>query len=42
MLGDGEIEIFSGASGKVKDVLKEWKMGNLAVADENSCKEKDC
>ncbi|WP_176720212.1 MULTISPECIES: NifB/NifX family molybdenum-iron cluster-binding protein [Methanobacterium] len=42
MLSDGEMEIFSGASGKVKDVLKEWKVGNLTVADENSCNENDC
>lgn len=42
MLGDGEMEIFSGASGRVKDVLKEWKRGNLEAADENSCNGKDC
>jgi predicted Fe-Mo cluster-binding NifX family protein len=42
MLRGGGMEIFSGASGKVKDILKEWKMGNLAAADENSCNEKGC
>lgn len=42
MLRGSEMEVYSGASGKVKDILKEWKMGNLAVADENSCNEKEC
>jgi predicted Fe-Mo cluster-binding NifX family protein len=42
MLRNSGIEVFSGASGKVKDVVKEWKMGMLKIADENSCDEKDC
>jgi predicted Fe-Mo cluster-binding NifX family protein len=42
MLRNSGLEVYSGASGKVKDILKEWKMGNLAVADENSCNENDC
>lgn len=32
------IEVISGASGKVKDVLNEWKIGMLQLADENLCK----
>ncbi len=42
MLRDGEMEIFSGASGNVKDTLREWKLGMLPVADKNSCNGKDC
>jgi predicted Fe-Mo cluster-binding NifX family protein len=42
MLRDSGIEVFSGASGKVKDALKEWKSGMLKIADETSCDEKDC
>jgi len=42
MLRDSGIEVFSGASGKVKDALKEWKSGTLKIADETSCDEKDC
>jgi predicted Fe-Mo cluster-binding NifX family protein len=40
MLHNNGIEVFSGASGKVKDVLKEWKSGTLQLADENSCNQK--
>jgi predicted Fe-Mo cluster-binding NifX family protein len=40
MLRDSEIEVFSGASGIVKDTLSEWRRGNLKFADENSCDEK--
>jgi len=40
MLRDSGIEVFSGASGKVKDAFKEWKAGMLQLADENSCSEK--
>ena len=32
------IKVISGASGKVKDVFNEWKVGMLPVADENLCK----
>ena len=32
------IEVISGASGKVKDVFNEWKVGMLPLADENLCK----
>ena len=43
MLRENGIQIFSGASGKLKDVLNDWKKGNLSVASENSsCKEKHC
>lgn len=38
MLRNNEIEVFSGASGKVRDVIKEWKIGFLPIADENFCK----
>jgi predicted Fe-Mo cluster-binding NifX family protein len=38
MLRSNGVEVFSGASGKVKDIIKEWKMGMLPIADENSCK----
>jgi predicted Fe-Mo cluster-binding NifX family protein len=37
MLCDSGIEVFSGASGKVKDAIKEWKLGMLPIADESSC-----
>jgi predicted Fe-Mo cluster-binding NifX family protein len=40
MLRDSGIEVFSGASGKVKDAFREWKIGMLPLADENSCTEK--
>jgi len=40
MLSDGGIEVYSGASGKVKDTFKAWKNGTLQLADENSCNEK--
>lgn len=40
MLRESETEVFSGASGTVKDTLREWRMGNLKFADENSCDEK--
>ncbi len=42
MLRDGKIEIFSGASGKVKDTLSEWKLGMLPAADKGSCNGMDC
>lgn len=32
------IKVISGASGKVKDVFNQWKVGMLPVADENLCK----
>ena len=32
------IKVISGASGKVKDVLNEWKVGMSQLADENLCK----
>ena len=32
------IKVISGASGKVKDVLNEWKVGMSQIADENLCK----
>lgn len=38
MLHDDEIEVFSGASGKVRDVIKEWKIGFLPIANENVCR----
>mgnify|MGYP005843299743 FL=1 len=38
MLRNSEIEVVSGASGKVKDVIKEWKRGMLSIADKSSCK----
>ena len=31
-------KVISGASGKVKDVLNEWKVGMSQLADENLCK----
>ncbi len=40
MLRDSEITVFSGASGTVKETLREWRKGNLNIADENSCDEK--
>jgi len=40
MLRENGITVFSGASGKVDDAYKEWKMGKLSFADENSCNEK--
>ena len=42
MLRDSEIEVFSGASGTVKEILREWRNGKLSFADENSCNEKGC
>lgn len=39
MLQDKGIKVFSGASGEVKDVIKEWKLGMLSIADEGSCGE---
>ena len=42
MLRDSEIEIFAGASGKVKDTLSEWKVGMLPVADKFSCSREAC
>ncbi len=33
------ITIFSGASGTVEDVIKQWKSGKLSSANENSCPE---
>lgn len=38
MLRDDGIEVFSGASGKVRDVIKEWKIGFLPITDENVCR----
>ncbi len=38
LLCDGGVEVFSGASGKVKDVINEWKVGFLSATDENFCK----
>jgi len=40
MLRESGIQVFSGASGQVNQAFKEWKMGKLSVADENSCNEK--
>jgi predicted Fe-Mo cluster-binding NifX family protein len=42
MLNGNGMDIFSGASGKVKDALSEWKIGNLSVAGDNSCDKNDC
>jgi len=42
MLRNSEIEVFSGASGKVKDVIKEWKRGMLSVTDKSPCKGEGC
>lgn len=39
MLQNRGIEVFSGASGKVKDVIKKWKMGMLPIDTEGSCEE---
>ena len=36
------IKLFSGASGRVKDALNEWKKGNLPLAQENLCRLKCC
>jgi predicted Fe-Mo cluster-binding NifX family protein len=33
------ITIFSGASGTVEDVIKQWKLGKLSLADGSSCPE---
>lgn len=38
MLQRNGIEVISGASGKVKDIFDEWKVGMLQLADENLCK----
>lgn len=40
MLRENGIQVFSGASGQVNQAFKEWKMGKLSLADENSCNEK--
>jgi predicted Fe-Mo cluster-binding NifX family protein len=40
MISENGIEVYSGASGKVKDAFKAWKNGMLQLADENSCNEK--
>ena len=40
MLQNSGIEVYSGASGKVEDILKSWQTGKLNLADENSCNEK--
>lgn len=42
MLRDNETKIFSGASGTIKETLREWRKGNINFADENSCNEKRC
>ncbi len=31
------VKIFSGASGTVEDVIKQWKAGKLSLANESSC-----
>ena len=38
MLRRNGIGVISGASGKVKDILNEWKVGMLQLADENLCR----
>lgn len=40
MLRENGVQVFSGASGQVNQAFKEWKMGKLSLADENSCSEK--
>ena len=40
MLQDSGMEVYSGASGNVKDAFNAWKTGMLQLADENSCNEK--
>lgn len=35
MLRRNGIGVISGASGKVKDILNEWKVGMLQLVDEN-------
>lgn len=42
MLRESDLEVFSGASGKVEKILKNWQDGKLIFADENSCNEKSC
>lgn len=42
LLRNDGVEVFSGTSGKVKEIFKEWKMGMLPVADKSSCNEKSC
>jgi predicted Fe-Mo cluster-binding NifX family protein len=42
MLKENGIEVFAGANGKVKNILKEWELEKLSIAGENSCKEKAC
>ena len=42
MLRESDMEVFSGASGKVEEILKNWQDGKLIFADENSCDEKSC
>ena len=39
MLQNKGITVFSGATGKVKDVINEWKQGKLPIANEGSCVE---
>lgn len=38
MLQHKGIEVISGASGKVKNIFDEWKVGMLQLADENLCR----
>jgi len=42
MLRESDMEVFSGASGKVEEILKDCQDGKLSIADENSCNEKAC
>jgi len=38
MIYTNGVEVFSGQFGKVKDVIKEWKLGLLPISDEIFCK----
>lgn len=38
ILGGSGVEVFSGASGRVRDAIGEWKIGFLHIEDSNFCK----
>jgi predicted Fe-Mo cluster-binding NifX family protein len=42
MLRENGIEVFSGASGQVKDAYNQWKQGDLSITTVSSCIERGC
>jgi predicted Fe-Mo cluster-binding NifX family protein len=42
MLRENGIDVFSGASGQVKDAYNQWKHGDLSTTDVSSCFERGC